>query len=60
MIRHQAVGIERTIGATAKTIVIILIAHPVKGRDELEVVFLVLKDILVVDAAHHHVEYPCA
>ena len=58
MVGHEAVGIIGAVAATGVAIVIVPDAHTVEGVDELEVVFLVLKDILVVDASHHHVEYP--
>ena len=55
---HQAVGVVGTVAATGVAIIIILHPHTVEGIDELVVILLVLKDILVVDASHHHVEYP--
>ena len=51
VIRHEAIGIYGATGATRQAHVIILNTNPVKGSDELEVVFLVLKDILVVLAS---------
>ena len=58
VVAHEAVGVIAAVAATGVAIVIVPNAHPVEGIDELVVVFLVLKDILVVDASHHHVEYP--
>ena len=58
MVRHQAVGIERAIGATTKTIVIILIAHPIERIDELVIVLCLFEYVLVVNSTHHHVKYP--
>jgi hypothetical protein len=58
VVAHEAVGVIAAVTATSVALVIIPNAHPVEGIDELVVVFLVLKDILVVDASHHHVEYP--
>ncbi len=60
VIRHQTIGIERTIGATSKTIVIILIAHPIERIDKLVIVFCFFEYVLVVNPTHHHVEYPRA
>lgn len=60
MVRHQTIGIERTIGATSKTIVIILIAHPIERIDKLVIVFCFFEYVLVVNPTHHHVEYPRA
>ena len=60
VVAHQTVGVVGTAAATGVALIIILHPHPVEGVDELVVILLVLKDILVVDAAHHHVEYPCA
>ena len=57
VVAHEAVGIIAAVTATSVALVIVPNAHPVEGVDELVVVFLVLKDILVVDASHHHVEY---
>ena len=57
---HEAVGVIGAVASAGVAFVIVAHSHPVKGCDELEVVFLVLKDILVVDASHHHVEYPRA
>ena len=51
VIGHEAIGIYGATGATRQAHVIILNTNPVKGSDELEVVFLVLKDILVVLAS---------
>lgn len=58
VVAHEAVGVITAVTATGVALVIVPNAHPVEGVDELVVVFLVLKDILVVDASHHHVEYP--
>ncbi len=58
MFARETVGVIAAVTATGVAFVIIPNAHPVEGVDELVVVFLVLKDILVVDASHHHVEYP--
>ena len=60
VISHEAVGVITAVTATGVALVIVPNAHPVEGIDELVVVLLVLKDILVVDASHHHVEYPRA
>ena len=60
VVAHEAVGVIAAVTATSVALVIVPNAHPVEGVDELVVVFLVLKDILVVDASHHHVEYPRA
>ena len=60
VVRHEAVGVIGAVASAGVAFVIVAHSHPVKGCDELEVVFLVLKDILVVDASHHHVEYPRA
>lgn len=48
MVRHEAIGIIGAIAATGVTFVIVPDAHTVEGIDELVVVFLVLKDILMV------------
>ena len=58
VVAHETVGVIAAVTATSIALVIIPNAHPVEGVDKLVVVFLVLKDILVVDASHHHVEYP--
>jgi len=58
VVTHEAVGVIAAVTAAGGTLVIIPNPHTVEGVDELVVVFLVLKDILVVDASHHHVEYP--
>ena len=58
VVAHEAVGVIAAVTATSVALVIIHNAYPVEGVDELVVVFLVFKDILVVDASHHHVEYP--
>ena len=58
MVAHEAVGVIAAVTATGVAFFIIPNAHPVEGVDKLVVVFLDLKDILVVDASHHHVEYP--
>ena len=58
MISHEAVGVIGAVASAGVALIVVTHTHPVKGIDELVVVFLVLKDILVVDAAHHHVEYP--
>ena len=60
VVTHQAVSIIGTVAAAWGTLVIIPNPHTVEGIDELIVVLLVLKDILVVDAPHHHMEYPSA
>jgi len=60
MVGHEAVGIIGAVAATGVAIVIVAHAHTVEGIDELVVVFLVLKDILMIDASHHDMEYPGA
>ena len=60
MVRHEAVGVIGAVAAAGVALIVVTHPHAVKGIDELVVVFLVLKDILVVDASHHHVEYPRA
>ena len=57
VVTHQTVGIVGAVAAAGIALVIILHPHTVEGIDELVVVLLVLKDILVVDAAHHHMIY---
>ena len=54
MIVHEAVGIIGTIATAGVAIIIVPDTHTVEGVDELIVIFLVFKDILMVDAAHHH------
>lgn len=63
VVAHEAVGVITAVPTTGVAFVIVPNAHAVEGIDELDelvVVLLVLKDILVVDASHHHVEYPNA
>ena len=60
MVGHEAVGIIGAVAATGVAFVIVPDAHTVEGIDELVVVFLVLKDILMIDASHHDMEYPGA
>ncbi len=60
VVAHEAVGVIAAVTATSVALVIWENAHPVEGVDELVVVFLVLKDILMIDASHHNMEYPCA
>ena len=60
MVGHEAVGIIGAVAAAGGALIVIPHPHTVEGCNELVVVFLVLKDILVVDASHHHVEYPRA
>ena len=60
VVAHEAVCVITATPATGVAFVIVPNAHPVEGIDELVVIFLVLKDILMIDAAHHHMEYPCA
>lgn len=57
---HEAVGIIGAVAATGVAIVIVPDAHTVEGIDELVVVFLVFKDILMIDASHHHMMDTCA
>ena len=60
MVAHEAVCVIAAVTATGAAFVIVPNAHPVEGIDELVVVFLVLKDILMIDASHHDMEYPGA
>ena len=60
MIPHEAVGVIGAVASAGVALVIVTHPHAVEGVDKLVVVLLVLKDILVVDASHHHVEYPRA
>jgi len=48
----------RLVAAAGVTLVIVPHAHTVEDIDELVVVLLVFKDSLMIDASHHHVEYP--
>ena len=59
VVRHQAVGVVGAVASAGVALIIVTHPHPVKGIDELVVVLLFLKDILVVDASHHHVEDSC-
>jgi hypothetical protein len=60
VVTHQTVGIVGAVAAAGVAFVIVPNPHSVEGIDELVIVLLVLKDILVVDAPHHHMEYPSA
>jgi len=60
VVRHQAVCIVSTVTAAGDALVIASDAHAVNGINELVVILLVLEDILVVDAPHHHMKYPSA
>ena len=60
VVRHQAVSIVSAVTAAGVTLVIVPHAHTVEDIDELVVVLLVFKDCLMIDASHHHVEYPGA
>ena len=51
MVGHEAVGIIGAVAATGVAIVIVAHAHTVEGIDELIVVFLVFKDILMILAS---------
>ena len=51
VIGHEAIGVIGAVASAGVALVIVAHSHPVKGGDELEVVFLVLKDILVVLAS---------
>jgi len=58
VVAHQAVGVVGAVAAAGVALIVIPHPHPVEGVDELVVVLLVLKDILVIDATHHHMKYP--
>ena len=58
VVRHETVGIVGAVAAARVALIVIPHPHTVEGGDELVVVLLVLKDILMIDASHHHVEYP--
>lgn len=58
VVAHEAVGVIAAVTATSVALVIVPDTHTVEGIDELIDIFLVFKDILMVDAAHHHMEYP--
>lgn len=55
MVRYQTVGIICATGSTRQPIVIVLHSHPIEGRDELVIILSIFKDILMIDAPHHHV-----
>jgi hypothetical protein len=57
VVAHEAVGVITAIPATSDAIVIVSYTHPVEGVDELVVVFLVLKDGLMINTTHHHMVY---
>ena len=57
MVAHEAVGVIAAVTATSVAFVIVPNAHPVEGVDELVVVFLVLKDGLMINTTHHHMVY---
>jgi hypothetical protein len=60
VVGHEAIGIYGATGATRQAHVIILNTNPVKGSHELVIVLSILEDILMIDASHHDMEYPCA
>jgi len=60
MVGHEAVGIHMAVRRYMFAIVIHRIHEELQAVEELLIVLLFLKDVLAVDAAHHHMMDACA
>jgi hypothetical protein len=59
VVAHQTVSIVNAIRSAGFPVVIILYPHSIESINELPAILFVLKDILMINATHHHVKYPC-
>jgi len=60
IISHQAIAIIGAVRSTRKPVIIRTHAHPIKSIDKLPIILFIFEDILMIDATHHHMKYPCA
>ena len=58
MVAHQTISIVYTICSAGHSVVVIPHTHTVESIYELPAILLILEDILVINAAHHHMKYP--
>ena len=57
---HQEIAIIGAVRSTRKPVVIRTHALPIKSIDKLPIILFIFEDILMIDATHHHMKYPCA
>ena len=56
---HQAIAIICAVRSTRNPVIIRTHAHPIKSIDKLPIILFIFEDILMIDATHHHMKYPC-
>lgn len=55
VVGHEAICVVRAVLSGGKALVVVADAEPLHALHEVLIIFRVLEDYLVVDAAHHHV-----
>jgi hypothetical protein len=53
MIAHQAIGINGTEGIYSNAILVISLCKPLKADCHLKIIFIILKNVLLVDSTKH-------
>jgi hypothetical protein len=59
MVGHQTVGIESAMSGKNMAIVIMSDYQPIENLEELDVVLVILKDVLLVDTTKHNMIDAC-